>query len=93
MPYAKDQRSAILPAMWKSSRPLWTARIELRIGAPRLQRTASLPASSAPLGDSSTVEPRTLTPLILVRIQVPQPLDFKRHFPIEDETQRRQLGA
>jgi hypothetical protein len=25
------------------------------------------------VGDSSTVEPRTLTPLILVRIQVPQP--------------------
>ena len=25
------------------------------------------------LGDSSTVEQRTLTPLILVRIQVPQP--------------------
>ena len=26
-----------------------------------------------PVGDSSTVEQRTLTPLILVRIQVPQP--------------------
>jgi hypothetical protein len=26
-----------------------------------------------PVGDRSTVEPRTLTPLILVRIQVPQP--------------------
>ncbi len=30
------------------------------------------------LGDSSTVEQRTLTPLILVRIQVPQPT----HVPI-----------
>jgi hypothetical protein len=39
------------------------------------------PASQAPatpepamLGNSSTVERRTLTPLILVRIQVPQPI-------------------
>ena len=30
----------------------------------------------ATLGDSSTVEQRTLTPLILVRIQVPQPKRF-----------------
>lgn len=30
-------------------------------------------ANPRPLGDSSTVEQRTLTPLILVRIQVPQP--------------------
>jgi hypothetical protein len=28
------------------------------------------------VGDSSTVEQRTLTPLILVRIQVPQPIDI-----------------
>jgi hypothetical protein len=31
------------------------------------------PLRRKPLGDSSTVEQRTLTPLILVRIQVPQP--------------------
>ena len=31
------------------------------------------PFGPAALGDSSTVEQRTLTPLILVRIQVPQP--------------------
>ena len=30
------------------------------------------------LGDSLTVEPRTLTPLVLVRIQVPQPPKFAR---------------
>jgi len=30
-----------------------------------------------PLGDSSTVELRTLTPSILVRIQVPQPVFSK----------------
>lgn len=42
------------------------------------------PASQAPakpvsplLGNSSTVERRTLTPLILVRIQVPQPILLK----------------
>ena len=29
-------------------------------------------------GDSSTVEQRTLTPLILVRIQVPEPSNFTR---------------
>ncbi len=33
------------------------------------------------MGDSSTVEQRTLTPLILVRIQVPQPVDTIEIFP------------
>src|SRR5271170_268324 len=32
------------------------------------------------LGDSSTVEQRTLTPLILVRIQVPQPIEVLIEF-------------
>src|SRR5712672_2358808 len=31
------------------------------------------PRRSVPVGDSSTPESRTLTPLIMVRIQVPQP--------------------
>ena len=37
------------------------------------------------MGDSSTVEQRTLTPLILVRIQVPQPFDFIDEFSIIGE--------
>src|SRR5262249_60348601 len=40
-------------------------------------RQISLNAISGLLGDSSTVEQRTLTPLILVRIQVPQPLSAR----------------
>jgi hypothetical protein len=40
------------------------------------------------LGDSSTVEQRTLTPLILVRIQVPQPLHRSHLFA--DYRQRSQ---
>lgn len=35
---------------------------------------APRPASTPMLGNSSTVEQRTLTPSILVRIQVPQPI-------------------
>src|SRR3984893_10562082 len=31
---------------------------------------------SGPVGDSSTLEQRTLTPLIMVRIQVPQPYNL-----------------
>jgi hypothetical protein len=40
-----------------------------------LQSNAAVPfdGPAAALGDSSMVEQRTLTPLILVRIQVPQP--------------------
>src|SRR5271170_7781754 len=41
--------------------------------AARLHPAAAFAISVAPLGDSSTVELRTLTPSILVRIQVPQP--------------------
>ncbi len=44
----------------------------LRYSPPRFA-TAPRSAGQSPLGDSSTVEQRTLTPLILVRIQVPQP--------------------
>src|SRR5262249_8408734 len=40
-------------------------------------RQISLNAINGLLGDSSTVEQRTLTPLILVRIQVPQPLSAR----------------
>ena len=39
------------------------------------------------LGDSSTVEQRTLTPLILVRIQVPQPKNPQ--IPIKLNASRR----
>ena len=35
-------------------------------------------ASDAPVGDSLMVEQRTLTPLVLVRIQVPQPFRSTR---------------
>jgi hypothetical protein len=35
-------------------------------------------SGSAPVGDSLTVELRTLTPLVLVRIQVPQPTLLRR---------------
>ena len=34
------------------------------------------------MGDSLTVEQRTLTPLVEVRILVPQPVDFTALFPI-----------
>src|ERR1700730_8561015 len=34
------------------------------------------PRRSVPVGDSSTAESRSLTPLIMVRIQVPQPSNF-----------------
>ena len=41
-----------------------TVRLDAVLGPPRW---------SVPMGDSSTPESRTLTPLIMVRIQVPQP--------------------
>src|ERR1700732_1259665 len=41
-----------------------TVRVDAGLGPPR---------RSVPVGDSSTPESRTLTPLIMVRIQVPQP--------------------
>src|SRR3981189_2697474 len=41
-----------------------TVRLDVVLGPPR---------RSVPVGDSSTPESRTLTPLIMVRIQVPQP--------------------
>ena len=37
------------------------------------RRTAAAPAGTGAMGDSLTVERWTLTPLVLVRIQVPQP--------------------
>ena len=40
----------------------------------RLDAVLGPPRRSVPVGDSSTPEPRTLTPLIMVRIQVPQPV-------------------
>jgi ParB-like nuclease domain len=50
------------------------------LGLSEAQKRASLPFSSPfcgeRVGDSSTVEQRTLTPFILVRIQVPQPHSF-----------------
>lgn len=52
--------------------PRRLARAELT-GPERLIRWVSAPHPRGMLGDSSTVEQRTLTPLILVRIQVPQP--------------------
>ncbi len=36
----------------------------------------------ASMGDSLMVEQRTLTPLVLVRIQVPQPLQIIKEFLI-----------
>src|ERR1700738_532086 len=39
----------------------------------RLDAVLGPPRRSIPVGDSSTPESRTLTPLIMVRIQVPQP--------------------
>jgi hypothetical protein len=41
--------------------------------AVRLDAVLGPPRRSVPVGDSSTPESRTLTPLIMVRIQVPQP--------------------
>src|ERR1700680_3580088 len=42
----------------------------------RLDAVLGPPRRSIPVGDSSTPESRTLTPLIMVRIQVPQPGRF-----------------
>ena len=39
----------------------------------RLDAVLGPPRRSVPVGDSSTPESRTLNPLIMVRIQVPQP--------------------
>src|ERR1700731_4281672 len=39
----------------------------------RLDAVLGPPRRSVPVGDSSTPESRTLAPLIMVRIQVPQP--------------------
>jgi hypothetical protein len=44
----------------------------------RLDAVLGPPRRSVPVGDSSTPESRTLTPLIMVRIQVPQPLILMR---------------
>src|ERR1700682_1502586 len=40
----------------------------------RLDAVLGPPRRSVPVGDSSTPESRTLTPLIMVRIQIPQPV-------------------
>src|SRR5579872_967702 len=54
------------------------------LGAPADPSAQRLIACEARLlGDSSTVEQRTLTPLILVRIQVPQPTTFKSEAALE----------
>jgi hypothetical protein len=53
--------------IWKSYAVSWILQSSLD----------ALPQQGEPVGDSSTVEPRTLTPLILVRIQVPQPRTFQ----------------
>ena len=58
-----------------------TARARAFISTPVPTRSAF---RACPLGDSSTVEQRTLTPLILVRIQVPQP-----RFPAQDAKMTR----
>jgi hypothetical protein len=39
----------------------------------RLDAVLGPPRRYVPVGDSSTPESRTLTPLIMVRIQIPQP--------------------
>src|SRR5579863_4605081 len=66
-PNGDDKTAA---AFGKAGRPASGACAELK---PWL---SSPVASSAILGDSSTVELRTLTPSILVRIQVPQPYNI-----------------
>src|SRR3984957_3772980 len=72
---------------WRSSRS--EPRAALGMGGACAATSASLLTRHArarrrafrrPLGDSSTVEQRTLTPSILVRIQVPQPLDLIAYF-------------
>jgi hypothetical protein len=55
-------------------------RAWLRYSPKAHARMAKTRASKRPLGDSSTVEQRTLTPSILVRIQVPQPNIFNALF-------------
>ncbi len=66
-------------------------RIEWLTACPALsrQRPAAGRAFS-PLGDSSTVEQRTLTPLILVRIQVPQPANSLISFVSHGSRLRRE---
>ena len=46
----------------------------------------------ASVGDSSTVELRTLTPSILVRIQVPQPIEFVALFTVSAIDRKDRLG-
>ena len=56
------------PKWWPfPQRPNCAATVRLR------NKNTEVPEILNGLGDSSTVEQRTLTPLILVRIQVPQP--------------------
>ena len=66
----------------------WNDGLGLTIRRPWLYRAHSVPPTlhrrpfqgepgeSAVLGNRLTVDPRTLTPLVLVRIQVPQPKIF-----------------
>src|ERR1700719_1505007 len=49
------------------------AAIAEEVRTVRLDAVLGPPRRSVPVGDSSTPESRTLTPLIMVRIQVPQP--------------------
>ncbi len=60
-----------------ATRPTSLAGISGSNGALNLPDHVSGHARQRTVGDSSTVELRTLTPSILVRIQVPQPLFFK----------------
>src|SRR5690606_33613248 len=58
------------------------------------RRCARSPAHTTadPLGDSLAVEPRTLTPVALVRIQVPQPLSFHTFLGVARRA-RRSVGS
>ena len=61
----------------------------LTLAAPRLGYVHPTELRLPPVGDSSTVEQRTLTPSILVRIQVPQPQNLSIPLRIFDFYGRR----
>lgn len=83
----KRQAASLVPERARERRPSFQSPIKgvakrrmVRVGGD-LRRAESLhggtqvgcAVQTAALGDSLTVEQRTLTPLVLVRIQVPQP--------------------
>jgi hypothetical protein len=69
---AQDRRAPVASGWTSASRPA-TSPPSRSGGRPAACPDNRRPAKVPRMGDSLTVEQRTLTPLVLVRIQVPQP--------------------